>query len=258
MPGQLFTQYFFNEGIRETPEWTAAEAAFAPFRERLLSTWESFKTHQNPNEAATEPDLLSPVLEVLGWMDYLPQQGTSGNEDIPDHLLFPDADSKDRAVAKGDSHDGYIDALGIEESERFGLPLESRELGDKAPPNTPHGQTLRYLATADIESEGLVRWGILTNGARWRLYDCRTRPRPTAHFEANPLELLDTGNEDGLRLFYFLFSHQSFTPQTGAATTFLETALAEGRRLRGAGGPGPLRHRVPDRLSIPGPGLVQC
>ena len=56
------------------------------------------------------------------------------------------------------------------------------------------------------------------------------RPRASGYFEADLAELLKPGNEDGLRVFHLLFRRDSFTLQKGAKTTFLEAALAEGRR----------------------------
>ena len=91
-------------------------------------------------------------------------------------------------------------------------------------------QILRYLSTAGIVSEGQLRWGILTNGGIWRLYDHRARPRASGYFEADLEVLLRPGNEDGLRVFQLLFRRESFVLQQGATTTFLEAALAEGRR----------------------------
>ena len=64
----------------------------------------------------------------------------------------------------------------------------------------------------------------------WRLYDYHARPRASGYFEADLAELLDPGNEDGLRVFHLLFRRDSFILQEGATTTFLEAALAEGRR----------------------------
>lgn len=94
MPGQLFTEYFLNEGIRATPEWretVECADAFALFRDGVRERYESLSGSASPNEAVTEQELIRPVLELLGWGDYLPQQGTSLHEDIPDHLLFGDA-----------------------------------------------------------------------------------------------------------------------------------------------------------------------
>ena len=112
----------------------------------------------------------------------------------------------------------------------MGLALDSRDRNDRAQRGTPHGQILRYLATAEIESEGSIRWGILTNGSVWRLYDYRARPRASGFFEADLAELLKPGKEDDLRVFHLLFRRESFTLRDGATTTFLEAALAEGRR----------------------------
>ena len=233
MPGHLFASYFLTEGIRDTPEWKASVAdpeRFAAFRDGVRQRYDALGASADPNEAATEQDLIRPVLELLGWDDYLPQQGAARNEDIPDHLLFPDADSKARAAAKPNPEARYPDAIVVEESKRFGLPLDARDADGRGRSRTPHGQILRYLSTAEVESESRIRWGILTNGVGWRLYDCRARPRASGYFETDLAEALKPGNEDDLRLFHLLLRRSSFTPQRGATASFLETALAEGRR----------------------------
>ncbi len=229
MPGQLFTHHFLTHGITETPEWRSSDAAAVNFQGGLIEIFESFQGYRQPNEAVTEQELIRPVLELLGWADYLPQQGAARNEDIPDLLLFPDAGSKERAAARSSPQERYRDAVVVEESKRFGLPLDARD-ADGRRSRTPHGQMLRYLSTADIESESRVRWGILTSGGVWRLYDYRARPRASGYFEADLGQMLDSGGEDSLRLVYLLFHRSSFTPQQGAAVSFLEAALAEGRR----------------------------
>ncbi len=228
--GQLFTEYFLEEGIRATPEWSASAGAFALFKDDVRERYEALSLAAEPNEAVTEQELIRPVLELLGWEDYLPQQGTAGGEEIPDHLLFVDAESKGRAVAKGKAHDRYSDALVVEESKRFGLSLDVRDPDSKNSSRTPHGQILRYLSTAESETDGDLHWGFLTNGGVWRLYDYRKRPRATGYYEADLGALLDAGDADGLRTFYLLFRRQSFILRDGAVATFLDAALAEGRR----------------------------
>ena len=233
MPGQLLTHYFLTDGIRETPEWKASVAdaeAFDSFREDVARRYEALRLSRDPNEAVTEQDLIRPVLDLLGWNDYLPQQGAARNEDIPDHLLFADAASKAQAGARANSQDRYLDALAIEESKRFGLPLDNRDGSDRVQRGTPHGQILRYLSTAETVTDGRIRWGILTNGGVWRLYDYRARPRASGYYEADLADLLEPGNEDALRVFHLLFCRASCVPEPGAATTFLERALAEGKR----------------------------
>ena len=232
MPGQLFTQYFLTDGIKATPEWKASvdeSEAFESFRGAVAALISSFSDFNEPNEAVTEQQLIIPILEALGWNHYLPQQGLQRNEDIPDHVLFPDAEAKETAASRSSSQARYLDALLIEESKRFGLRLDDREVMGRS--STPHRQILRYLATAETASEGRIRWGMLTNGDTWRLYDYKARPRSTGYFEANLGDILGLADsDDGLRLFYLLFRRQSFTPQEGAADSFLDYALAEGKR----------------------------
>ena len=233
MAGQLFTHYFLTDGIQATSEWRASIAqpeAFARFSSDILHRYQALSGFQDPNEAVTEQELIRPVLELLGWTDYLPQQGIARNEDIPDLLLFSDAQSKGQAAARAKPDERYLDASVIEESKRVGIPLDIRDQRDKVKAGTPHGQILRYLLTADSVADGRIRWGILTNGAVWRLYDHRARPRASGYFEADLAELLQPGNEHDLRVFHLLFRRDSFTLKEGATTTFLEQALAEGKR----------------------------
>ena len=233
MADSLLTDYFLSDGIKATPEWhtsVASELEFEEFRNGVRQRYDALSQAQDPNEAVTEQELIRPVLELLGWTEYLPQQGASRSEDIPDLLLFPDADAKERAIGKASAEERYRDAVVVEESKRFGLPLDARGQDGRRRATTPHDQIVRYLSTAEVVSEGDIRWGVLTDGGVWRLYDYRARPRATGYFEANLGEILESGDTDRLRTFYLLFRRDSFEAQEGATFSFLETALAEGRR----------------------------
>ncbi len=227
MPGQLFTQYFLTDGIRATPERRAQAPAFAAFHKEVRRLFQDFAASHNPNETLTEQDLIRPLLQLLGWTDDLPQQTSSGGEDIPDLLLFADAQAKARAGAQASP---YLEALAVAELKRFRRPLDARGTGKGIQAASPHAQILRYLATADTVTDGHLRWGILTNGAVWRLYDQKTRPRATAYYQADLQALLTADDEDGLRAFHLLFRRSAFVRRPGAAATFLETALDEGKR----------------------------
>ena len=196
----------------------------------MSGLFDSFSGYNEPNEAVTEQELIRPVLELLGWTAYLPQQGSARNEDIPDYLLLEDEWAKARAASRNRPQDRYQDALLIEESKRYGLSLDSRDKDDKIQASSPHGQILRYLRTAENTADDPIRWGILTNGALWRLYDNRARPRASGFFEVEVPAILDDDHQDELRTFFLLFRRQAFTLDEGATTTFVETALAEGRR----------------------------
>ena len=233
LPGQLFTDYYLTEGIRDTAEWkdsVSSPGGFDAFRDAVNQRYESVSGYSDPNESVTEAELIRPVLELLGWVDYLPQQGMVGNEDIPDLLLFSDATSKDLAAGAEGAEQRYKAAVAVTECKRLGRPLDTRGGETLWTSQTPHGQILKYLLAADGTSEGKVRWGILTSGDVWRLYYSRARPRATGYFEVDVGAALESNNDDALRLFVLLFRRDSFVLLDGAKTTFLQAALDEGKR----------------------------
>ena len=234
MPGQLFTEYFLSDGIKQSTEWQDSiqnPDVLQKLRDAVANKFEKIDLFDRPNEATTEQELIRPVLEILGWRDYLPQQSVSGGEDVPDHLLFRDEVAKNRAAGESSASARFRHANVVQESKRHGLPLDARETsGNVRLGRTPHGQILRYLSAADVESEGKIRWGILTNGVVWRLYDHRKRPRSTGYYETNLENILSSEKEDKLRIFYLLFNRDSFILRDGDTATFLETALQDGRR----------------------------
>ena len=227
MPGHLFTEYFLTDGIRQTPERQSQRPAFNTFRDDAHRLFQHFANYPNPNETQTEQDLIRPLLQLLGWTDDLPQQTTSGGEDRPDLLLFPDPQAKTRAGAQASP---YLQALAVAELKRFRRPLDTRGPGKGTQASSPHAQILRYLSTAESVTDGHLRWGILTNGSVWRLYDQKTRPRATAYYEADLQALLNADDQDALRTFHLLFRRTAFLRRPGAAATFLDTALDQGRR----------------------------
>ena len=228
MPGRLFTDYFLTDGIKATPQWAASADAAAAFRDAVGPLHDRLAAADNPNEATTEQELIRSIFGALGWTDCLPQQRAARNEDIPDFLLFADDAAKARALGRRDPDDRLRDALVVEESKRFGRPLDERDTDDRVKAGSPHSQILRYLSTAD--SLGGPRWGFLTNGSVWRLYDYGARPRATAYYEADLARILQPGAEDDLRTFFLLFRRDSFIARDGATSSFLVDALAEGRR----------------------------
>ncbi len=228
MPGHLFTEYFLSDGIRLTQERQSQRPAFLAFRDAARRLFRDFAAHHEPNEHQTEQDLIRPLLQYLGWTDDLPQAASTGGEDIPDLLLFRDAEAKTRATSSEASP--YLEALAVAELKRFRRRLDTRGPGKGTQASSPHAQILRYLSTAESVTDGNLRWGILTNGAVWRLYDQKTRPRATAFYQADLQALLQGDDEDRLRTFHLLFRRSAFLRRPGAATSFLETALAAGRR----------------------------
>lgn len=166
--GSLFTTDYLVEAIRSDPAYSAID--LADLRQKIEGIAAAFPQSHKTNESQTEDDFIWPVLGALGWTESLRQQNltVSGRDDVPDGLLFADTEAKAAANAHGDQWKRYAHGLAVVESKRWARPLDRASGRDEA--TAPSTQMLRYLRRIDDLTSGQLRWGILTNGTKWRLY----------------------------------------------------------------------------------------
>ena len=244
--GSLFARDFLTESISQLSDWPAVDtAALNAFEGALRSLFDRFPTDRTPNESQTEDDLIWPVLGALGWTASLRQQNLSshGRDDVPDGLLFADEATKGRANRCRQEWQRYEYGLAVVESKRWQRPLDRRSdrQGEQTAPST---QMLRYLRRVDDLTNGALRWGVLTNGAKWRLYWAGARSVSEQFFELDLAAALNLpGHNDGLlalseadrrhclKLFMLFFRRNAFLPDpdTADAPTLHQRVLDEGR-----------------------------
>jgi hypothetical protein len=237
--GSLFTRDYLGEAITAAPEWRAIDAD--ALRNDLDAILARFPHGAGPNESQTERDLIWPVLHRLGWTAHLEQQNLSaaGREDVPDGLLFLSDEAKAQANADPREWQRYAHGVAIVEAKRWDRPLD-RRLGRDAE-SAPSTQMLRYLRRVEDLTTGKLRWGILTNGARWRLYYQGARSVSEQFFEIDLAALLGlrrdlfdaTADAEArahwLCVFAVVFSRASFGGSASDPRTFHQRALEEGR-----------------------------
>ncbi len=228
MQGQLFTQDFLNRGVQGTPAHEAfTDHALAAFRSGLEGVFKGLHGASTINEAQTEKDVIYKVLALLGWADdYMPQVNTDrkGREAVPDALLFANADARAAALAEPKDDRRYRHGLAILEAKRWLRPLDRGDGQDVFDPDAPSSQMLRYLSRVDVASDRAIKWGMLTNGAVWRLYWQDARSRAEEFFEVDLAGALGLAGTHGdfdeiephhaLRLFYLFFQRSAFLPQS--------------------------------------------
>ena len=164
-----------------------------------------------------------------------------GREDVPDGLLFADDTVKDRANRLAEEWKRYELGLAVVESKRWLRPLDRRS-GSRGEGIAPSTQMLRYLRRVDDLTSGHLRWGILTNGARWRLYWQGAWSVSEQFFEIDLAALLDLPGHNegifaltaperrhGLKLFILFFRREAFLPGDTDSRTLHQRALEEGR-----------------------------
>jgi len=242
--GGLFSGDLLSEAIAGSADWLALDdAALDDFEASFRAVFDRFPTADAPNESQAEDDLIRPVLHRLGWTASLRQQNLTlrGREDVPDELLFADDAAKDRANGLAEEWKRYELGLAVVESKRWLRPLDRRS-GGGGEGIAPSTQMLRYLRRVDDLTSGDLRWGILTNGARWRLYFQGARSVSEQFFEIDLAALLDLpGHNDGLfsltaperrhglKLFILFFRQEAFLPGEADSRTLHQRALEEGR-----------------------------
>ena len=240
MHGSLFTRDFLLEGIADTEAWKALGAAEVEiFRAAVAAAFHDFPVGGKPNEAQTEDDLIVPVLKALGWTQYLRQQPSAKRrENVPDILLFADADFKKRANAEKQQPHRYRHGVAIVESKAWQLPLD-RGAPDLFNQDAPSSQILRYMTQVEDASKRAIQWGVLTNGRLWRLYYQGASSRSEEFLELDVAVLADAAGvqpeldaeeiahrEHLLKAFLLLFRRGSFAPSAEDGRTFHQIALS--------------------------------
>ncbi len=240
--GSMFSSDFLVEKIGER-EWNpVSDLELVAFDRAIRKIFEALPKSVQPYERETADEIVIPVLKLLGWDDYLLEQGLSKNRlDIPDGLLFESPDHKAKAREIQEQWQHYNFGLAFFEVKRWNLPLD--RVSKLAPSSTsPTSQMLRYTRRVDDITNGKLRWGILTNGAVWRLYYAGANSVSEQFFEldlSKVLELdinIDSGDHSRyferlhwLRVFYGMFCKRSFIAERDGKTTYHLQAIAESR-----------------------------
>jgi hypothetical protein len=236
--GTLFAQDFLLTGIRDTEDWRAlddraVDATAVAIRARLTDAVPGMR------EANTETLVIYPILDALGWGERRLVQGQLDKVrrlHVPDAVYFASPEAR-RAAHERPPAEHYAEAAFILENKAWEAPLD-RAQGRAV---TPSAQLQTYLNRAYFGSDRRVRFGVLTNGRLWRLYDYEAKSLATDFFEVDlaalvglepaALPLFAPRDEDRahwLKVFILLFRREAF--EAGArGRTFHAEALERGK-----------------------------
>ena len=171
------------------------------------------------SEAQLEERFIGPLLTQLGWTSVTQQTITvQGKLAKPDWCLLL-APGQDNALIASKDH-ALITA--ICESKAWDKTLDT---GKADRTFNPHHQLQDYLSTLR------VRFGFLTNGHLWRIYDTDrvTAKKTYIEFDLQAICALADGTEknQALALFAFFFGHDTYMPPaTVGQVSAIEQAIA--------------------------------
>ena len=171
------------------------------------------------SEPQLESSFIGPLLAQLGWIA-VPQQNivVQGKLATPDWCLLLAADQGNTLIANID----HTLITAICESKAWGKTLDTGK-ADRS--QNPHHQLQDYLSTLR------VRFGFLTNGRIWRIYDTDkvTAKKTYIEFDLQAIAALADATEknQALALFAFFFGHDTYIPPaTPGQASAIEQAIA--------------------------------
>ncbi|MGQ9584128.1 MAG: Eco57I restriction-modification methylase domain-containing protein [Anaerolineae bacterium] len=214
----LFSQHYLQHRIQEHPEWQ--EDVSEPLA-RLQALYDQKKSLlPTLNEAQTESEFIRPILEALGFA-YIPQTQAriTGRVQRPDYTLFAGEDDKAGAYRlQSDGAAFYARALAIADAKYWERPLSRVSPDDPRDAfrnSNPSFQIVNYLIGTGVD------WGILTNGRRWRLYSRQASSTATEFYEADLVDLLESGDLEAFKFFWLFFRREAFV-RDAQGRNFLE------------------------------------
>ncbi len=188
-----------------------------------LSEWlnEHFDaaTLSKRSEAQLEDRFIGPLLSQLGWSKVTQETITvQGKLAKPDWCLLLHPEQDNALIASKD----HTLIAAICESKAWDKTLDT---GKADRTQNPHHQLQDYLSTLR------VRFGFLTNGRVWRVYDTDkvTAKKTYVQFDLEAICALDAGSEktEALALFGFFFGRDTYVPPaTAGQPSAMEQALA--------------------------------
>lgn len=201
----LFSNHYLDGILPGENEW---KIDIEPVFKEIKTLYDSNKSELPAlNESQLRKHFLDKVFEILGFtVDVEPP--TIGEEwtKKPDYALFIN-DYALKLARKKLKADGYFNAaLCIAEAKKWGRPFD-RQLKTESDPfeiQNPSLQMSKYLWLTG------VKWGILTDGKFWRLYERETSKRLDIYYEIDLEDLLLYGSLEDFKYFYLFFSTDAF------------------------------------------------
>ncbi|MFQ5892358.1 MAG: class I SAM-dependent DNA methyltransferase, partial [Candidatus Methanofastidiosia archaeon] len=211
----LFSNHYLDNLIQKNPEWKKRdhERAFQMIKDIYIEEKSFVK---GLNEPQLEERFFQKIFKI-----FLPDfevQAPTEEEDFPDYAFFPNRQVLDKAHENKGTRSFYVNAFAIGEVKKWGVELDrfGRDKYNKR--RNPSFQIWLYL------NETEPKWGILSNGRKWRLYH-EDKPLD-CYYEIDLVTLLENDDIEGFKYFYYFFMKEALIPSKDGVV-FIETVLGE-------------------------------
>ena len=216
----LFADNYLEHRLEARDEWQESDGL-----EEALATitdlYEDRASHFTPdtNESQTEEYFIKPILKVLGW-EYEPQQPIAAVNRTPDYALLTSREEWEAIQELKGAPELWQHCVAVGDAKRW-----QQDLGRRRDGENPTLQITNYLFRSR------VRWGILTNGRKWRLYERERSSGGGIYYEVDLLNLLDSQDLEAFKYFYLFFRKDAFVPVRDGKS-FVEIVYESSERYR--------------------------
>jgi hypothetical protein len=213
----LFSGYYLDERIDDLEEWECDDEAREVF-DALQELWEfEAELVSSYKEDELLDSWIDEVLDILGF-GTLSEPTLPGGDGYNDRLLF-ESDEKRRDAAKrkrdGETEAMYGLASAVLEAKQWDADFTKRFNEQRSYRDASH--QIKYYLEHTPER---LKWGILTDGKKWRLYGTKDYATEI-YYEVDLPELLESGDLEQFKYFYTFFRPAAFREVAGAS--FLDT-----------------------------------
>ena len=176
---------------------------------------------------------------------------TTGQTYRPDYTFFRSDEERRNAKKLQGKKEYFEHALAIGDAKHWDRPLDRRirKRRDVEDTTNPSVQINNYLLATG------KRWGILTNGRQWRLYNRDTSFSMDSFYEVDLAKLIEQNDPEAFKYFYLFFRRQAFEPYD-TKPTFLDFVYDESISYT-VGVQKDLKERVYDALRILANGFLK-
>lgn len=210
----LFADNYLKSRMNDLADWRKTPGLDEAFEAIKKLYGETREALAYSNEAQTEADFIRPILDLL-WADdgkcwdvqvLIPALGERGKQ--PDYAFFRTAAQRNSAGQHKGTQDYWRDVPCLGDAKGWNISLDK----DRARGENPSAQMSDYLYRSR------VRWGILTNGRLWRLYEQDKSRAGGVFFEVDLQVALEHNDRDTFQWFYSFFRRAAFVPDAEGKT----------------------------------------
>lgn len=220
----LFADHYLKDILPELDIWNTINEEAEEVFNQIQKLYFDKKEFLKPDipEDAVEKEFIEPILDIINPHYVLrPQKKGGVRRWIPDYGLCASDEAKRKTYKHIKSSGVFKDVVCILEAKRWERPLDKKMRARKQrdffedDTDNPSLQTVNYLLHTK------TKWGILTNGRLWRIYERDQSAGLEKWFEVDLVRILDPAGQqsldfeqisqlDAFKYFYLFFRLQAF------------------------------------------------